>query len=78
MPKKTKEPCPCCHHLTIKSPGDYEICPVCFWEDDCDEEDGPNRITLAEARANYITIGACSPNSLRSVRKARAKEIPTH
>ena len=26
--------CPCCLYQTIKERGQYEICPVCFWEDD--------------------------------------------
>lgn len=28
--------CPCCGHrtLTEKPPGTYNICQVCFWEDD--------------------------------------------
>ncbi|WP_372448711.1 CPCC family cysteine-rich protein [Streptomyces musisoli] len=28
-------PCPCCGHRVLgRMPGSYEICPVCFWEDD--------------------------------------------
>ena len=29
-------PCPSCHNRTLSEqpPGTYEICPVCFWEDD--------------------------------------------
>ncbi|MFE6959649.1 CPCC family cysteine-rich protein [Streptomyces sp. NPDC057696] len=28
-------PCPCCGHRVLGAmPGSYEICPVCFWEDD--------------------------------------------
>lgn len=28
-------PCPCCGHRVLDDmPGSYEICPVCFWEDD--------------------------------------------
>ncbi|MBW4608570.1 MAG: hypothetical protein KME22_15515 [Hassallia sp. WJT32-NPBG1] len=41
--------CPCCGYKTLSERGGYEICPVCFWEDDGqDEEDkdvirgGPN------------------------------------
>ncbi|MFF1770133.1 CPCC family cysteine-rich protein [Streptomyces sp. NPDC058249] len=26
--------CPCCGFLTLDERGSYEICPVCFWEDD--------------------------------------------
>lgn len=31
-------PCPCCGNLTFDAddvfPGSFEICPVCYWEDD--------------------------------------------
>lgn len=27
-------PCPCCGNKMISEPGNYEICPVCDWEDD--------------------------------------------
>ncbi|MDE6726418.1 MAG: hypothetical protein K2J80_00590 [Oscillospiraceae bacterium] len=26
--------CPCCGCLTLDERGCYDICPVCFWEDD--------------------------------------------
>lgn len=26
--------CPCCGCLTLAERGAYDICPVCFWEDD--------------------------------------------
>ena len=26
--------CPCCGYLTLNERGAYDICPVCFWEDD--------------------------------------------
>lgn len=26
--------CPCCGCLTLDERGGYDICPVCFWEDD--------------------------------------------
>lgn len=29
-----KERCVCCNSLTIDVRGEFEICPVCFWEDD--------------------------------------------
>jgi hypothetical protein len=29
-------PCPCCGYRTFRDPGygSYDLCPVCFWEDD--------------------------------------------
>lgn len=28
------EICPCCRYLTLTSRGNYDICPLCYWEDD--------------------------------------------
>ena len=50
--------CPCCGCLTLPSHGTYDICPVCFWEDDftVDPEDdlNANSMTLFDARANLV------------------------
>ena len=29
-----KYKCFCCGYLTLPARGEFEICPVCFWEDD--------------------------------------------
>lgn len=68
--------CPCCRHRTLDVRGGFEICPVCYWEDDGqDEHDadvvrgGPNGgLSLSVARANYAQLGACDEGSLRFVR----------
>ncbi len=31
---KKKYACLCCGYLTLDERGEYDICPVCFWEDD--------------------------------------------
>jgi hypothetical protein len=74
-------PCPCCGHLTLpQGPGDYELCPVCFWEDDGGQlrwplsPDGANGISLVEAQANYQRFGAAHRDSRGQVRRARAGE----
>lgn len=59
-------PCPCCKHRTLEERGGFEICSVCFWEDDGqDEHDadlvrgGPNgSLNLRTAQENYKKIGA--------------------
>jgi hypothetical protein len=57
--------CACCGYLTKLNPGSYQICPVCWWEDDPAVEwngpeahSGPNRISLNGARANFARFGA--------------------
>lgn len=56
--------CPCCRYLTLEERGGYDICPVCFWEDDgVDELDGysgPNHMTLAQGRQAFARLGAVS------------------
>jgi hypothetical protein len=76
--------CPCCGYLTLDTRGNYEICNVCFWEDDGqDDHDadvvrgGPNGpLSLTQARLNYAEIGACEPRMLRNVREPRPEEYP--
>lgn len=57
-------PCPCCNYETLVQRGEYDICPVCFWEDDGNNDpnqySGPNHMTLSEGRSNYGRYGACS------------------
>lgn len=57
-------PCPCCNYETLVQRGQYDICPVCFWEDDGNNDSnwysGPNHMTLSEGRSNYEKYGACS------------------
>lgn len=79
-------PCPVCGHLTLSEPagsGSYDICPVCFWEDDPvqfsrpDQAGGANRVSLNEARSNYIKIGASDERAREHVRAPLPEEIPT-
>ncbi len=52
----SKYPCPCCSLPTIDEPGIYDICVVCWWEDDGRDGDSPfspNRVSLNEARKNF-------------------------
>lgn len=77
-------PCPCCKYLTIDSipPGTFEICPVCFWEDDevqyrnPDFSGGANKVSLNKARANFYSFRASSSEYLKQVRPPKTDEIP--
>ena len=74
--------CPCCGYLTLYSRGDFEICPVCYWEDEAKEYDpdggvrGPNPVSLSQARKNFQLFGAIDKEFIRHVRKPRYYEIP--
>lgn len=59
-------PCPCCGHLIFSEPpGSFEICLVCFWEDDVVQlvypttMTGANRLTLHESQREFLRTGAC-------------------
>jgi hypothetical protein len=72
-PKTSLHQCSCCDYLTLSSRGEYDICPVCFWEDDglditrLDTHSGPNHMTLREGRENFRRIGACDEAMLAHV-----------
>jgi hypothetical protein len=77
-------PCPCCSYVTLSARGAYEIRPVCFWEDDGqDEHDadevrgGPNySLSLTAARRNFERIRAAEERVLPHVRPPRPEECP--
>lgn len=59
--------CPCCGLPTLSARAAFEICPVCWWEDDGQNDadadarsGGPNGApTLTRARANWQALGWC-------------------
>jgi cysteine-rich CPCC protein len=79
---RVKYKCPCCGYLTLPERGGDDICPVCFWEDDGqDDHDadtirgGPNyHLSLTQARKNFANIGACDERFLRNVRPPKPEE----
>ena len=72
--------CPCCGHRTLSEKGAYEICPVCYWEDDPVQSRDPgfsggaNDLSLVESRENYKKFGACEERFLDKVRKPLSEE----
>jgi ribosomal protein L37AE/L43A len=70
-----KYTCPCCGYKThIREDSLWDICEVCFWQNDPPSLDDPyyqggaNAISLIQAQANFIAFGACEECSLNSVR----------
>lgn len=63
------EACPCCGYSTLDQRGQYDICVVCWWEDD--GQDNPSAdetwgavnhgVSLSRARANFLTHGIYDP-----------------
>lgn len=53
--------CPCCRFPTLTVPAGYETCPICWWEDDGQDDatadevwGGPNaHYSLSAARRNF-------------------------
>jgi hypothetical protein len=82
--KRPPYPCICCGFLTLTDPslGSYEICEVCFWEDDPVQNEDPlfvggaNAVSLARARENYVHYCACQPSFSDRVRPPRIDEVP--
>lgn len=73
----TKQPytCPCCGYQTLSGfPGSYEICHVCFWEDDQVQildpwyPGGANKVSLVEAQKNFERFGACDEQAMTFVK----------
>ncbi len=78
--------CPCCGYLTLGERGGFEICDVCFWEDDGQDDPdaeivrgGPNgHLSLSDARRNFDLIGACEERHIYDVRPPEPSEVPAN
>jgi len=76
--------CPCCGCKTLGERAVFEICEVCFWEDDGQDEydatvvrGGPNgSLSLVQAQDNYRRFGACEERLIPNVRSPRPDELP--
>jgi hypothetical protein len=73
--------CPCCGCRTFDGwPGSYEICHVCFWEDDPVQildpwfRGGANQPSLAESQENYVRLGAMEERFLKNVRGVSSQD----
>jgi hypothetical protein len=69
-------PCPCCGRATLTERNSYDICKVCWWEDDGQDNSradtvmgGPNYgLSLTQGRVNFLVHGISDPtrDDLRS------------
>jgi len=74
---KKHKTCPCCGYVIFRKTESslYEICYICYWEDDPykrefpDLKDGENNISLRQAQLNFLKFGACSREMIGKARK---------
>ena len=73
--------CPCCGYLVFKERGGWEICPICYWEDDPVQiadpwcPGGANRPCLEESQRNYAAYGAMEQRFVEYVRAPNSKDV---
>ena len=75
--------CKCCGYNSLdeKPNGTFEICKICFWEDDKvqsnepDYEGGANSVSLNQAKKNFSEFGACEKGMVRNVRKVTSNDV---
>lgn len=73
-------PCPCCGFRTLSKRNAYELCPVCYWEDDPHQAnqpkspDGANAVSLIAGQRAYARMGAMADVFRTKVRQPRKDE----
>lgn len=75
--------CPCCGYNTLNEAptGTYNICKVCFWEDDQIQFDDPNyegganRVSLIQGQQNFEKYGACEKEMVKNVTRPTKQNI---
>ena len=83
LEENEKYRCPCCGYKTLDlpPPNTFDICDVCFWEDDGvqfrrpDYRGGANDVSLNEARANFRKFGAKEERFIGKTRKPYEDEL---
>jgi len=74
--------CPCCGYKTLKVPAAMALCPVCWWEDDGQEDPDAaevrltvnGQLSLNQARSYYRQCGAAHPRFSPYVRPPQVYE----
>ena len=79
---RQKYKCPCCGYYTLDDfYGSFDICPVCFWEDDGLQFENPimdggaNSVSLIRARICFKSIGASEERLKENVRTPLQAEL---
>jgi hypothetical protein len=75
--------CPCCGYPTLCTRGSFDVCAVCYWEDDGQDGHDKDRVrgspngilSLTMAIANFALLGACERGMVANVRPPTDEEI---
>jgi hypothetical protein len=75
--------CPCCGYYSLycECERNFNICPVCYWEDDPlqflehDYWGGANKPSLNQAKRNFLLFGAVEERLIRYTRKPLQSEL---
>ena len=75
--------CLCCGYKTLTLPDAFELCQVCWWQDDGqDDRDADvvrrtvnGDLSLSEGRRNYKHYRAAHPRFAAQVRQPREEEL---
>ena len=74
-------PCACCGYpMFAELPGSYDICAICFWEDDAVQlrwptlEGGANAPSLIDSQRNFMRFSAMEERFAGNVRAPAADE----
>lgn len=76
-----KFPCACCGYLTFSETGIYEICHVCFWEDDPVQlldpwcVGGANKVSLKQAQENFSRFGVSEQRFKQNVKAVLVEDV---
>jgi ribosomal protein S14 len=69
---RLKNTCPACGYLTLHTRAAFEICPICFWEDDGFDDPEAEEVS----QANQETLKEYRKNIQRMLDKIRYTDFP--
>ena len=81
--KYGKYQCPCCRYYTLDNQpyNTFQLCPVCYWEDDGvqlnfpEYKGGANEVSLNQARKNFKEVGVIALQFKEQVRPPLEEEL---
>jgi hypothetical protein len=80
--QSTRTRCLCCGYLTLELPETLGLCPVCWWQDDGQDDTDADAVwatvngslSLTAARENFLRFGAADERFIAHVRGPLAAE----